>query len=439
MKIQGLAVIAIVIILPMSIILNSYSSNQIKTLDFQISYDTRLLNSTYDGIKAFQLNMSNSATSNIADSKMRDIKASIKAFYNSLSSNFSMSGYGEDVLQNYVPAVVYTLYDGYYIYSDYKNTLDVYEERTNPEGDIFYTDATYKDGEDIYGLKPYIYYSCRYKRDNFDVVITYSLDSYVRIQGTVNGKIVDEAGYLLTGADSVGGDVKYRGITINEEKNNDLRQNVYLSSELPEAGDEEVEIGDETVGIIRNCQYRKINGTKYYLSDNNKVFFMENDKKTPSNPENKEIIENNTNAQKFYSEAFEFKQKFKEGGSLSALKNLSSTYAVDSQGNKYEGNSPYTKNINIFEELYGDKEHYIEDENSNFNLHRKEVIKNSIESNLIVAIANYNKVSTSDVKFAMPRLKDEEWDELTTNISMITFLQGLNIIKRKNTKFTYSS
>lgn len=427
MKIQGLAVIAIVIILPMSIILNSYSSNQIKTLDFQISYDTRLLNSTYDGIKAFQLNMSNSATSNIADSKMRDIKASIKAFYNSLSSNFSMSGYGEDVLQNYVPAVVYTLYDGYYIYSDYKNTLDVYEERTNPEGDIFYTDATYKDGEDIYGLKPYIYYSCRYKRDNFDVVITYSLDSYVRIQGTVNGKIVDEAGYLLTGADSVGGDVKYRGITINEEKNNDLRQNVYLSSELPEAGDEEVEIGDETVGIIRNCQYRKINGTKYYLSDNNKVFFMENDKKTPSNPENKEIIENNTNAQKFYSEAFEFKQKFKEGGSLSALKNLSSTYAVDSQGNKYEGNSPYTKNINIFEELYGDKEHYIEDENSNFNLHRKEVIKNSIESNLIVAIANYNKVSTSDVRFAMPKLKDEEWEELTTNISMITFLQGLNI------------
>lgn len=432
MKIQGLAVIAIVIILPMSIILNSYSSNQIKTLDFQISYDTRLLNSTYDGIKAFQLNMSNSATSNIADSKMRDIKASIKAFYNSLSSNFSMSGYGEDVLQNYVPAVVYTLYDGYYIYSDYKNTLDVYEERTNPEGDIFYTDATYKDGEDIYGLKPYIYYSCRYKRDNFDVVITYSLDSYVRIQGTVNGKIVDEAGYLLTGADSVGGDVKYRGITINEEKNNDLRQNVYLSSELPEAGDEEVEIGDETVGIIRNCQYRKIDGTKYYKANDNTIFYMQNDKRIPFYEENGNKIENNNGAKEFYSKAYDFKQNFKFSGDLSALNDLSSNDAVDSQGHYYKDksyypNNPYSEGVPVFSELYGDQEQYIEDENSNFNMHRKEVIKNSIESNLIVAIANYNKVSTSDVRFAMPKLKDEEWEELTTNISMITFLQGLNI------------
>lgn len=424
MKIQGLAVLAIVIILPMSIILNSYSSNQIKTLDFQMSYDTRLLNSTYDGIRAFQLNMSNSTTSNIADSKMRDIKASIKTFYNSLASNFSMSGYGEDVLQNYVPAVVYTLYDGYYIYSDYKNTLDVYEERTNPEGDIFYEDATYKNGEDIYGLKPYIYYSCRYKRDNvFDVVITYSLDSYIRIQGTIAGNVVDEAGYLLTGAT---GDNKYRGIDIGEEN---LRQNIYLSSERPEAGDEEVKIGNTPVGIIKkNCRYRKINGTKYYLPDNNIAFYMQNDKKIElSNQENAGLIERNTSAMEFYSKAFDFKQNFRYSGTLSALSDLSSNDAVDSQGNKYEGNSPYTKNINIFEELYGDKEHYIEDENSNFNLHRKEVIKNSIESNLIVAIANYNKVSTSDVKFAMPKLKDEEWEELTTNISMITFLQGLNI------------
>ena len=64
-------------------------------------------------------------------------------------------------------------------------------------------------------------------------------------------------------------------------------------------------------------------------------------------------------------------------------------------------------------------------------MHRKEVIRNSIESNLIVAISNYNNIykeeSGTEVNFAMPKLKDEEWEELTTNISMITFLQGLNI------------
>lgn len=173
MKLQGLAVIAIIIILPMTIILSSYSQSQIKTLQLQTQYDSKLQNATYDAIKAFQLNMSNSSTSDLANSKMRDIKASVNTFYNSLASHFNMVGYGKDVLQNYVPAIVYTLYDGYYIYSAYDNTLD----------------AEDKFDENIYGLKPYIYYSCRYKpNDNSDFVITYSLDSYITIQGIIDRK-----------------------------------------------------------------------------------------------------------------------------------------------------------------------------------------------------------------------------------------------------------
>ena len=179
MKLQGLAVIAIIIILPMTIILSSYSQSQIKTLQLQTQYDSKLQNATYDAIKAFQLNMSNSSTSDLANSKMRDIKASVNTFYNSLASHFNMVGYGKDVLQNYVPAIVYTLYDGYYIYS--ANTLDA--------EDKFDENASYKNGESIYGLKPYIYYSCRYKpNDNSDFVITYSLDSYITIQGIIDRK-----------------------------------------------------------------------------------------------------------------------------------------------------------------------------------------------------------------------------------------------------------
>lgn len=183
MKLQGLAVIAIIIILPMTIILSSYSQSQIKTLQLQTQYDSKLQNATYDAIKAFQLNMSNSSTSDLANSKMRDIKASVNTFYNSLASHFNMVGYGKDVLQNYVPAIVYTLYDGYYIYSAYDNTLDADAE------DKFDENASYKKGESIYGLKPYIYYSCRYKpNDNSDFVITYSLDSYITIQGIIDRK-----------------------------------------------------------------------------------------------------------------------------------------------------------------------------------------------------------------------------------------------------------
>lgn len=177
MKLQGLAVIAIIIILPMTIILSSYSQSQIKTLQLQTQYDSKLQNATYDAIKAFQLNMSNSSTSDLANSKMRDIKASVNTFYNSLASHFNMVGYGKDVLQNYVPAIVYTLYDGYYIYSAYDNTLDAEDKFDD------------KNGESIYGLKPYIYYSCRYKPNgNSDFVITYSLDSYITIQGIIDRK-----------------------------------------------------------------------------------------------------------------------------------------------------------------------------------------------------------------------------------------------------------
>ena len=71
MKIQGLAVLSVLIIVPMAIILNVYSSYQIKTLDLQISYDTKLKNATYDAMKAFQMNMSNSTTSDLANSKMQ--------------------------------------------------------------------------------------------------------------------------------------------------------------------------------------------------------------------------------------------------------------------------------------------------------------------------------------------------------------------------------
>lgn len=434
MKIQSLAVLAIVIILPMSIILNSYSANQIKTLDLQISYDTRLLNSTYDGIKAFQLNMSNSTTSNILDSKMRDIKASIKTFYKSLASNFSMSGYGEEALRNYVPAVVYTLYDGYYIYSDYINTLD--------KDDKFNDKATYKDTEELYGLKPYIYYSCRYKRDGaFDVVITYSLDSYITIQGTIGEENVNEAGYLLSGVQVNGNSIKYRGIDIPSEYNKEgLIQNVCYQEvdrgeSISDSTDRKIIARKEEIRESKS-PYKKINGVKYYYNTEKKeIYSLLNNEYIPNENNSPELISDNYSARMFYQKADDFKKNDK----VKKLKDLKlSTYdAIDAHGIYYRdyesGTSPYSGTnsrdsaIEIFGELENTNNNFIEDENSKFNMHRKEVIKNSIESNLIVAIANYNKVSTSDVKFAMPRLKDEEWEELTTNISMITFLQGLNI------------
>lgn len=56
-----------------------------------------------------------------------------------------------------------------------------------------------------------------------------------------------------------------------------------------------------------------------------------------------------------------------------------------------------------------------------------DVIKYSIERNLSVAISNYNNYSGVSVDFQMPKLKDTDWDKIIDNISIISFLQGMNI------------
>ena len=52
--------------------------------------NTKLTNATYDALKAFQLNTINSDTSDLANSKLRDIEASVNTFFNSISTNFNI-------------------------------------------------------------------------------------------------------------------------------------------------------------------------------------------------------------------------------------------------------------------------------------------------------------------------------------------------------------
>ena len=123
MKIQELAIIFIIIILPISLLLSEYTQFQIQTISMQTEYDAKLTSATYDAIKAFQLNTTNSSTSNLANSQMRDLEASINSFRNSIKTGFKLNGYTDEELNNYIPALVYTLYDGFYIYSPYENIV----------------------------------------------------------------------------------------------------------------------------------------------------------------------------------------------------------------------------------------------------------------------------------------------------------------------------
>ena len=299
MKLQNLAIIFIIIILPISLVLAEYTQSRVQTLNLQLSYDTRLYNATYDAIKAFQLNTLNSDTSNQSNSKIRDLQAAVNSFFYSMQTNFSMNGYDKDTLQTHVPALVFTLYDGYYIYSPYKNTLD--QETINK-----LKTGKGEANEYVYDLKPYVYYSCRYKKgSSTDVVITYSLDSYITIKGYVDGNYWNEKGYLLS---SVSGNINYRGININTENN--IYENVVIDGE------------------INKLPCRKVNGVKYYAKDG-KVYTVTNGKKELQSNKTPNFVTQNDNAVQYYKEALELKNKIIN----SSLISLKASNAVDENGN----------------------------------------------------------------------------------------------------------
>ena len=416
MKLQNLAVIFIIIILPISVVLANYTANRVQTLRLQISYDEKLDNATADAVEAFQINTFNGDESIFANYKIENIEAAVNAFYTSVRTNFSMSGYNNKAIEEFIPAVVFILYDGYYIYSPYTNTWD---EETNTITDNYRQsggEPTYSNGETLFGLKPYVYYSCRYVSGNLDVVITYSLDNYVSIKGTNGSEVIDVKGYLLSGVDKVGDNYTYNGVTISQDGEGTIYENLRF---------EDVN-GDGTIDISPYA-CRKINGVKWYLSkDESKVFTFLNGVIVTQDAERAqytpEQIRKNDNAYRYYKEAYDLKTVIEttEIGNL----RTSDAVLVQNSDDTTQNASELFGDIKIFDELQNGT---IEEENSMFNSHRMDVIKYSVERNLSVAISNFNNVSSASANFQMPELMPDEWDTVANNITMITFLQGLPI------------
>ena len=434
MKIQDLAIIFVIIIFPISLVLSAYSQYQIQTLNMQTLYDSQLTAATHDAIKAYQINAENSTTSELANSKIRDIEASVSTFKNSIMSSFRLNGYTEEELNNYIPALVYTMYDGFYIYSPFKNTNYQYETQINDEtGEEEYKldesgnkIPVQNNGENIYGLKPYISYSCRYIKGDIDVVITYALDNYIKVQGMIGTEYVNKSGYLIEGIEVDGDEVKYNDIII---------QNEQLKEYLP--------IPRATDNVTPEAYpYVKINGTKYYRVDINTniegedtiIYFLNGtimvqcEKTTESDDDYSKysrLIDNNNQAKQYYKEAYEFTEWLKGSGLTTLTYADVHDYKYDEEQKNYVSGKIWEDNTTPIFAL--ETSVNIENELSNFNQHRLEVIRHKIESNLSTAIANYNIYSGSTNDFQMPELKEDEWDYITHNIALISFLQGLPI------------
>lgn len=183
----------------------------------------------------------------------------------------------------------------------------------------------------------------------------------------------------------------------------------------------------------KKYKYIKVNGVKYYKDEyntddayKNKWFHIINGKKYYEG--NTFSTDGNDMAVRYYTEAAEFKEKIKTYGLDSLTPNDAVALDGQSIGNLEDenGDSVYDfidNNSKIFDFNNGKG---IESPTSNFNQHRRAVIRYTIEKNLSIALNNYNEFGKNH-DFRMPKLKETDWDKLLNNISLISFLQGLNI------------
>lgn len=444
MKIQSLAIIFIIIIMPITIVLSEFVNNKITIEQTRLEYDTKLLNSTFDAIKAYQLNTINNAYGYNVNFKIKDLEAAANTLLNSLATNFNYTGYKAEVMKDYVPAIAFTLYDGYYIYSPFTNTLTGVNN-----GDY---DPTYSQhGKIKEGLKPYVYYSCRYVQDDIDadVIITYTLDNYITITGKVNGQDVYDYGYIYSIAPNLQAAKDGYGIYKTNEDSY-----IYGGVEFKKS---------DTEKLWEYCidgvyPYVKINGRKFYLEERNndqntaRIFYIDSDgNKSYSQVSDKEYrqltskekedfnkfynaIKFNKSAYEFYKNAYEFSKaalgnkpvddyKDKKGNQITKTYGLNFLIADSAKGNVEKGN------FYIFD-TENDKVN-IESAISNFNKHRKAVIRNVVETNLAAAISGFSSNANTGTSFIMPKISETNWDIIENDICAIAFLQGLKMGDKK--------
>lgn len=486
MKLQNMTVIFIIIMIPIIIVTSYYIGLQIKTITMQKDYTVKLQTAAKDSIQALEINTVewNSASSNLADSKRRDVLAAINTFTTSLANNMGIGGAGKGRIQTYIPAIVYTMYDGYYIYSA---SLTQDQDTTKDGLTQFENDGTIKSNGTSYQyiLKPYSPYSARYVSGNTDITVNYTLDNYIRVYGTVNGEYQAKEGYLVVCDDDAGvrvnknggsiSGITYRGATIKPEtlteqvytvddgkvkkysyiydqydnklywdnkdgtnednyfsvdKNNNK---VYLQTALPE--------GDAGFSITN--RFRKISIPMYDNREDEwtvqKVFQILN-----PGGEYKFYYENQSGAFVEFTNPGKTLGTVKQEEDYSAINYCVESYVFTKWVNKY------LKDItvkNIQSPTVGQYNNVGEDANifainSNNNnpdpendgayatsvlaQHKKDIIINTIEKNLSQATEQAKKMNPN-YEYRLPQLSYDEWEQALSNISIIAFMQGMPI------------
>lgn len=480
MKIQYLAIIFLIIIIPMTLLLTMYNQAQINNLSLQLTYKSYLSDATHNAIKAFELNTVNNSYSEVADSLKRDVEAAANVFLSSMAKSLGTSGATNESVAEYVPAILFTLYDGYYIYAPSYNEIleEVTEQREAIDGtmkDVVVAKSQDPKVEDFsHIVKPYVYYTMRYvKGSTIDIIVNYTLDNYISVYGKVgkdengNDNYVTKSGYLVE-IDAVnkrlsnGVEVQLDSEKLLTVLKRDILSYVLSQSEMSKLDSSE-KINDafdrrnldeikSRINFEEDGSYRvsliSDMGTKLlddmldgkYSGNNPEIdladipvakideIFSSNGKNNIDDMEAvidcfnvtyKGTVIEDKEAKSYYVKAYQFSNWVNA--------NLSNIEIQDARDSKNQAISDFTGNTAKIFKLSGGDEYNPEDIESIFSQHKIAVIKSSIQSSLTSAIARYNQSFFGlkhgyDLK--MPVLNDLEWEAITNKVTMVTFMQG---------------
>lgn len=339
MKLQNLTVIFIIIVLPIILLVSLYISTGLKTIKYQALYDDGVITATQDAIQAYEINSLKNKYSDNAEIKRSIIKSSVKMLEQSLCNTCNISSYNTNEIEEYIPAVLFGMRNGFYLYAPSYNP--------DPEHDKY-----------EHSLKNYVYYSEQLTLDNTEgVVIIYHLDSYIEVSGWFNGNYESQEGYLINY-----NEVKFSTDSISDV---DKFYNKYRS---------DLDGGSKPGPSGFNVAYYDINiDTADELAVN---YFVDN---------------------------YKFSKWFKD--------NVVSNIKIGDVKYNY---------------LIVDQKNDPEDPESDFSMHKKEVIRKKIQNVLNSSITAYSE-RTYGKNYKMPKLTEEDWEKIYTDVSLTTFFQGKKI------------
>lgn len=521
MKLQGFTIIFALVAIPLILVLAYYIQLQVNTITLQNAYDSKLLDATYDAMSSFEINTANEDLSSVSDSLRTIIEASNNVFFNTLATNLGMSNASKSRIEPYIPAVLYTLYDGYYISAptqvptvltdsdgkavsvgdpgvDWNGTSYTYEivhttetsqskcpeggencphvhyqvynskpedyllkytnladERKADYGQLLYLEANSTDRyttkisdaakktDNV--LKTYMPYSARYKSDaNFDITVVYTLDNYVTIEGTIGKIYYTKSGYLLPEScvDKNNSQIKVEtanGIDLLSYNQNDAQDFIQAGNSVT------VKIGDIVIssGGDTNRNYDNLTLTLNNLENQLKQSPSDMGIQSQINDIKYEI--NQMSAVNYYVKAMIFSNWVYDNLKDVVLeRNL-----VEISGQSYtsiNGTEQVTYSFNgsdkkVFDTNGTTSEGITEIAvDSPFYTHKLNVIRNSIQYNLNLAMTTYNTQTSGTFNYEMPVMQNEEWNQILTNVSVVSFMQGYSCgLKTYNNYMVVSS